>query len=128
MEKLQRILLIDDDEITNFLNCELIVDLQLAHQVETMIDARQALQLIEQQCPQYQCPDLVLLDLKMPIFDGFDFLHGFQTLPRDKVQKTRVVVLTTSSSPKDTQRLQKLGIDRLVNKPLTKEKMLELVA
>jgi len=128
MEKLQRILLIDDDEITNFLNYELIADLQLASFVETMVDARQALQLIEEQCPQHQCPDLILLDLKMPIFDGFDFLKGFQTLPLDKVQKTKIVVLTTSSNPRDTQRLQELGIDRLVNKPLTKEKMLELIA
>ncbi len=128
MGKLTRILLIDDDETTNFLNLVLINNLQLAHHVEALTDAEKALKLVEQQCPRQQCPDLILLDLKMPIFDGFDFLMGYQALPTAKVKKTKVVVLTTSSSPKDIKRLHDLGINQLVNKPLTKEKILELVA
>lgn len=128
MEKLHRVLLIDDDDITNFLNQELIIDLQLAHHVEILNDAEKALRLVEQQCSQQHCPDLILLDLKMPIFDGFDFLKDFQALPDTKVQNAKLVVLTTSNSPKDIQRLQEPGINKLINKPLTREKILELVA
>ncbi|MEQ9439558.1 MAG: response regulator [Cyclobacteriaceae bacterium] len=128
MEKLQRILLIDDDEVANFLNQELIGGLQIAHQVEVMTDAKQALSFMEAQCTEEHCPNLILLDLKMPVFDGFDFLNGFLALPNIMVQQIKVVVLTTSSNPKDTQRLQQLGIEKIINKPLTREKMLELVA
>lgn len=127
MEKFNKILLVDDDEITNYLNESLITELRLAHRIETLTDAEEALKLIEKECPAHNCPDLILLDLKMPVFDGFDFLEGFKSLPATKVQKTQVVVLTTSSNPKDIERLKALGIDRLVNKPLTKEKMLEIV-
>lgn len=127
MEKLRSILLIDDDEVTNFLNQELMSDLQLAQQVETLTDARQALELVEDRCSQGQGPDLILLDLKMPVFSGFDFLSSFQKLPSSMVQHIKIIVLTTSNNPKDIQRLQDLGIENVLNKPLTKEKILNLV-
>ncbi len=127
MEKYKKILLVDDDEVTNFLNHSLITELALAHQVETLTDAEEALKVLEEHCPENGCPDLILLDLKMPVFDGFDFLEVFQSLPATKVRNTRVVVLTTSSNPRDIDRLHKLGIDRLLNKPLTKEKIMSVV-
>lgn len=126
MERLRSILLIDDDEVANYLNQELIDDLQLADQVEAMTDARNALAVVENRCSQSECPDLILLDLKMPVFDGFDFLSGFQKLP-SQMQRIKVVVLTTSDNPKDIQRLQDLGIKNVVNKPLTKEKVMSMM-
>lgn len=106
------------------------MDLQITDALEVQTDAEAALEMLQEQCPALRCPDLILLDLKMPVFNGFDFLEGFRSLPATRVQNVKVVVLTTSNSPKDVQRLRALGVgaDRLLNKPLTQEKMLSIIA
>lgn len=126
MEKFQRVLLVDDDDVTNYINQNLLEEMALAYHIDTYTEAEEALRLVEQHCPKNNCPDLIFLDLKMPVFDGFDFLKGFKMLPDQKTQGVQVVVLTSSNNPKDLRQLKELGIETLVNKPLTQEKILTL--
>lgn len=123
MKKFRSVFLIDDDDVTNFINQNFILEWQVAEHVRVLTHAEEALQLIEEGCPQPSCPDLILLDLKMPVFDGFDFLEVFNKLPASKTQDILLVVLTSSDNPKDTERLKRLGIEKMINKPLKYEKM-----
>ena len=125
MGKLNCILLIDDDEITNFINLNLIQDLQIAHKVEVATNGNEAIELLNHYCGKDTCPELILLDINMPVLDGFEFLEQLNQIGFKEQMK--IVALTTSNNPKDLKRLQELGVEILINKPLTKEKIEKLV-
>lgn len=117
---LDKIFLIDDDPVTNFINEDIIVELHLVDQIEVFTEAKDALACLHK-CPQE--PDLILLDLNMPGFNGFDFIEALQTV----ISQIKIVVLTSSKLNHDLERLKALGITNILSKPLTKEKMLSVV-
>ena len=65
-------------------------------------------------------PELIFLDLNMPEMDGFDFLESFKRFPQTVKDKTKVVVVTSSSSQADKERA--LSFDAVIHfmsKPLS---------
>lgn len=127
MNKLNCILLVDDDDTTNFVNQMLLEDLKVAQQVLIANNGWEALQLIKRQWSEHDCPELILLDLNMPEMDGFEFLEAYKELEFGQKQSVMILVLTTSMNPVDVERLRKTPIKGIINKPLTKEKVEDLL-
>lgn len=127
MSKLSSILLVDDDKTTNFLNQLLIKDLGLAEEVFTAENGQDALRVIQDQCENSSCPALILLDVNMPVMNGFEFLEAYEELAFTRKQSIIVVMLTTSLHPRDVTRLNGMPIQGFLNKPLTKVMMQEIV-
>lgn len=130
MEKLQNILLIDDDPMTNYLHKKIIEGFKVSHQIEIANDGEEALQLIKdyiQSENEDKIPQLILVDLDMPLMDGFQFLQAYQSLDFKNKDSVVVAVLTSSFNPKDVNRAKEFSVDDFIVKPLTKEKMTELM-
>ena len=70
-----------------------------------------------------QAPALILLDVNMPGMGGIQFLEAYQQLPTAQRAATVVIMLTTTMDARDLARLDELAIAGLVSKPLTKEKI-----
>jgi CheY-like chemotaxis protein len=127
MNKLNAILLVDDDKTTNFLNRLLLEDLAVANQVLVAENGREALRVVEQQDKEGNCPTLILLDINMPVMSGFDFLEAYSQTEVSCKQSMVIVMLTTSLHPKDVNRLSEMPIQGLLNKPLTRQKVQDLM-
>ncbi|WP_426492152.1 response regulator [Hymenobacter sp. 102] len=121
MEKLPHILLVDDDETTNFLNEHLLKRLNVTDQVQVAHDGRAALELLTR-LPPYS-PALLLLDVSMPGMDGIEFLEAYMALPQAQQEATVIIMLTTSMDAADLVRINELPIAGLVSKPLNREKV-----
>lgn len=121
MEKLPHILLVDDDDTTNFLNENLLTKLRVSEQVQVAKSGEQALALLTQ--PPPYVPTLLLLDVAMPGMGGIAFLEAFQRLPQAQQDATVIVVLTTSMDSRDLARINELPITGLATKPLTRDKI-----
>jgi CheY-like chemotaxis protein len=129
MQKLSSVLLVDDDPTTNYLNRKLLERLAVSNKIDVAQDGQQALGLLVARCQQApeEVPALLLLDVKMPIMDGFEFLAAYTQLPTACQQRVVIIVLTTSLHPQDVQRMEQLPIAGFLNKPLTQEKVGQLL-
>lgn len=129
MQKLSCALLVDDDQTTNYLNQLLLKRLGVTNTLLVATNGQEALDLLQQHChlATENCPVLILLDVKMPVMDGFGFLEAYDLLPIPQKQAIIIVMLTTSLHPQDVDRVGKLNIAGFLNKPLTKEKINEVL-
>ena len=114
MPMVNKILLVDDDDATNYLSREILVDLDAAQEIVVAQDGDVACDLIQHN----NCPDIIFLDVRMPRMSGFDFLNRL-----DKMQvckKLKVVLLTSSSRVEDREKaLQYANVLGYLEKPLT---------
>jgi CheY-like chemotaxis protein len=129
MAKFNQVLLIDDDFVNNFLNKRIIENLGICDEIKILLNGEEAIHYIEWYCIQNgkKCPELIFLDLRMPVMDGFEFLKIFHKL-KFKKDHVEMVVLTSSTDERDIDRIRSLGIKHYINKPLLKEKLMELIA
>lgn len=130
MPALPCILLVDDDYTSNFLNTKLLQRLDAAAQIRTALNGQEALDALRTHCqpPTPNCPALVFLDINMPVMNGFEFLEAYRHLPLAQQRAVVIVMLTTSVSPRDLARLQDLPVAGFLAKPLTEEKVAQVVA
>ncbi len=122
MEKLSSVLLVDDDSTNNFLNELLFKQLHVTDHLLTAEDGAQALDLIAQTTEPDE-PALILLDVNMPGMGGIAFLEAYRQLPAAQHRATVIIMLTTTMDARDLSRLEELHIAGLVSKPLTQEKI-----
>jgi CheY-like chemotaxis protein len=130
MNKQKSILLIDDDVTSNFISELVIKKLSIFNSVRSAKNGKEALDFILDNClPDYKenCPQIIFLDLHMPVMDGFDFLEHLTLQMPHYVQAFKIFILTSSSNPKDMEMAGKYKIDGYVVKPLNAEKVKELI-
>jgi CheY-like chemotaxis protein len=105
MKKLNSILLVEDDEATNFISQMVIKKLDCAKHVEVAWNGADALDYLKQ-CNNAACeqPELILLDINMPGLNGWEFLDEYSKLKEEEKCKVVIVMLTTSLNPDDRKR------------------------
>jgi CheY-like chemotaxis protein len=124
--KLNTILLIDDDKVTNYLHSIVIKDMGISERIEIQQNGKDGLKFLEECSKAGNMPDIILVDLKMPVMDGFEFVDSYRKMGFPEYH-TKIVMLTTSSNPKDIEKMKEKGITDFFDKPLTEEKLMELV-
>lgn len=123
------ILLVDDDEISNYVTESLISEMDIFKELAIVTDGRQALDFIESHriiSNEEKGHILVLLDLNMPVMDGFEFMEEYQQ--KDWKEKVLVVMLTSSSNPKDLNKAKSYDFAGYLQKPFNQEDISKLVS
>jgi CheY-like chemotaxis protein len=129
-KKLHCVLVIDDDEPTNFFNQMIVEQSGCTENIKVAQSGHEALQYlstsVELACADraYPCPDLIFLDINMPAMDGWEFLEKYRSLKKERKNQVIVVMLTTSLFQEDMLKAQAIPeISGFENKPLTPEKL-----
>lgn len=132
-KKLNCILLIDDDEATNYLSNMIIEEADCTHHIKIKQTAKGALNYLSEsskpsnghQKPPF--PDLIFLDINLPAMDGWEFLEKYRELKNNLEYQPVIIMLSTSINPDD--KVKALSIPEVSdfhNKPMTPE-MIETI-
>ncbi len=120
-------MLIDDDDSTNFLNKIIIRQANCAKEVISKISGQDALTYLQQEVKEGSVPELILLDINMPIMDGWDFIEKYAELDINK--QSRVVMLTSSVNPEDENKAKGIAaISGFRSKPLSNQMLSEIIS
>jgi CheY-like chemotaxis protein len=127
--KLNCIVLIDDDESTNFLHKLIIERYECTDRIVVFQDARKALEFLsDNSTGSYVQPDLILLDINMPGMNGWEFLEAYMRFPDEQRGHIVVMMLTTSLNPDDKKHADSIeGVSGFLSKPLTKQLLQEIL-
>jgi CheY-like chemotaxis protein len=128
MEKYNSVLLIDDDPVTNFLNHSIISNLHIANEIVIRSNGEKAFEYLEEFYQTHKSlPELILLDINMPIMDGFEFLEKFESLPYMDKNKTLVIVISNLFTKKEIDVLNVLEYPKYLYKPLNKIELIKIL-
>lgn len=125
MKKLERIILVDDDPFTNLYNEIILKQNNASENIIPFQKGKEAIEYLETKIDKV---DLILLDINMPIMNGWQFLEHYQKLDEKKRATILVVMLTSSVNIADQKKAEKLQlVKKFINKPLNEEGVNEII-
>ncbi len=121
--KFDSVLLIDDNDIDNFINERMITTNFFSNRVIVKNSGEAALNYLRENAESdINLPQIIFLDLNMPVMDGFSFLSEFENLSEAVKKNCKVIVLSSSISPEDINRASTNPlVVKYVNKPLNEK-------
>lgn len=123
------VMLIDDNELDNFINQKIIEANFFAEKVYLNTSAISAFEFLKNlnlntNIAGKLMPEVIFIDINMPMIDGFQFIEQFLTLPGILLEGTKLVILTSSINPEDKSKAINYKLDiNFMNKPLNDESL-----
>lgn len=129
MKKVNCVMLIDDNPSDNFYNKIIIEEAEAAKHIVTLESALEALDYLKLRGDYKNSirPNLIFLDINMPKMNGFEFLIEYNKLPNELKADILILMLTTSTNPRDVEKAKEFGIYNFYTKPLNKETLQEII-
>ena len=127
MNNLKKILIIDDDRISTFLTKRIVDSCIMVECSQTFYQSELALLSLKKALSELtDLPDLILLDINMPIMDGWDFINELQKAPNYK--RMPIVILSSSIYKEDQEKSESYSeIEGYLIKPLTLPKFNQII-
>ncbi|HWZ13680.1 MAG TPA: response regulator [Mucilaginibacter sp.] len=123
------VLLIDDDEINNFISVKLIKKALLNTEITACLNGKLAIELLAdiQKNDPDKLPDYILLDINMPIMNGWEFLDEYKRLNIDPLGQSRIFIISSSVFSNDINKARSYQlVQNFISKPLNVDKIIEL--
>lgn len=117
----KRVMIIDDDKLYRYTSEKFILNSEFADEVMVRHDASEVPgELLTLLATPEALPEVILLDIHMPVMDGFAFLDQYEKLPSEIQDNCCIVMISSTESPEDLARIKTYPSIRMFrNKPLT---------
>jgi CheY-like chemotaxis protein len=129
MSKPKKVFVVDDDEIFSYVIQKIMEDMHQVDEIKLLSNGTEALTRLRdfKDHPDY-LPDLILLDLSMPIMDGWGFLNEFEKIISEVKKAITIIVYTSSINPVDMERAKKYScVKDYVVKPIERESTYQFI-
>ena len=119
----RRLLLVEDNEINREIARTLVEEMGIA--VEEAVNGREAVNTISGSPEGYY--SMILMDIQMPIMDGYEATRAIRSLGREDVKSVPIVAMTANAFEEDVRSALRAGMDAHFSKPVDFEKLKELM-
>lgn len=128
MPNIRSVCIIDDDNIYRFTTQKYIEMLELAERIITFADGEEAIEFFRSNISNgSSLPDLILLDINMPIMDGWDFMEEYMLLLPNMPKEIKLYMVSSSIDERDKNRAGRMdAIIEYIVKPLTEERLIAI--
>ena len=129
MKTVKKVALVDDDEIFVYLTSKTIENTHLVDIIKVFGNGLDAINFLKQNLdnPDF-LPEIIFLDLSMPIMDGWQFLEEFVKMNPKIGRKIVIYICTSSISPDDIKKGRAISaVSDYIVKPIPKEKLIEIL-
>lgn len=117
-------ILIDDSMLDLFINEKMLNVHEMAGAIIKFNDPRQALEFINAQAVENPVQYVILLDLQMPVMNGFQFVDGFRLVDAKRQSNYRIIMLSSTIDVHDIERAKAdPQIIDIMTKPLSPERL-----
>ncbi|PIQ21382.1 MAG: response regulator [Cytophagales bacterium CG18_big_fil_WC_8_21_14_2_50_42_9] len=122
MQAVNTVLVVDDEDNWCFVIKRILQKAGVGNQIWTACNGLEALEKLKTiSATGEKLPELIFLDLKMPVMDGFEFLKEATQSVELNLSQTRIFILSSSSLSKDKERANAYPIAGFISKPLTQD-------
>jgi CheY-like chemotaxis protein len=127
---MKTIFLIDDDPVFVFLTKRLISGINVGCQIEEFADGELAMdRLREISADSSLLPDIIFVDLSMPVMDGWEFLNEYSALAPKMSKQIELFIVSSSISPQEVERSKTYPeVADFLIKPVAKGKIAEILS
>ena len=121
MNSINKCCIIDDDPIFIYGTKRLINEVEFCDEVIVYNNGEEAFSALSEMVAREQSlPEVIFLDLNMPIMNGWEFLDEFLKLPPETLQHVSMYILSSSVDPRDLEKVKEYGIiNNYILKPLS---------
>ena len=125
--KFHSVLLIDDSIPINYFHKIIVKKSGIALSCIAVNNGQEALDYLQiKQDAQERFPELIFVDINMPVINGWEFLEKFRVKHKSILKEVVTVMLTTSINPDDREKAKKLNVPNYLPKPLTVQVLKDL--
>ncbi|WP_415370922.1 response regulator [Patiriisocius sp. Uisw_047] len=128
MNKVKTLGIVDDDKIYTFLVKKTIEQTDLVETIKVFENGLDAIDFLKNNAANRDTlPEIILLDLSMPVMDGWEFLEEYILLSPKLDRKITIYIVSSSISPFDIAKAKSISfVTDFIIKPVSKEKFIEI--
>ena len=122
--KKKNVMIVDDDSLVHFLSEKVLSTYSWINKIYSAYDGREALEILKSACGDLvNVPTIVLLDLHMPVMNGFQFFKEAMKVDCVKDRKILTIMFSSTCDPREINQAHALGIEYFFSKPILIEKI-----
>ena len=129
MKKVQLCCIIDDDPIFVYGTKRIIKEVDFAESILVYSNGQDALDGLTKICEAKEpLPDVIFLDLNMPVLNGWEFLNEFKNCQSKRSKSITIYIISSSVDPRDLERVKDYNqVDNYILKPITPDDLAKIL-